>query len=148
MRVNCKPRPIQKPNPVFPKETFSWVPVLNVKLIYKHSPPTKWFECIVDSGSGVCIFHADVCKSLGIRKVESGIKNTLGGVIVGATGLMYYHKVKILVGSERIETMAGFSKQLSVAGILGRRGFFENFTVTFDASEYPPFLEVDRVYRA
>jgi len=96
----------------------------------------------------VCIFHADVCKSLGIRKVESGIKNTLGGVIGGATGLMYYHKVKIIIGSERIETMAGFSPQLSVAGILGRRGFFENFTVKFDASEHPPFLEVERVYRA
>ena len=148
MRIDCKVWPLQKPHPAFPKETFSWVPVLKVKLIHKHSPPTKWFECIVDFGSGVCIFHADLCRSLGIRKVESGIEDTLGGVVGGATGLMYYHPIKILIGSQRFATMAGFSKQLTTAGILGRRGFFENFTVKFDASESPPFLEVERVYRA
>jgi len=148
LRVNCKVWPVQNPNPVFPKGTLSWVPVLKVRLIHKHSPPTKWFECIVDSGSGVCIFHADLCQSLGIRKLESGVKDTLGGVIPGATVPMYYHKVTIQVGAERFATMAGFSKQLTTAGILGRRGFFENFTVKFDASESPPFLEVERINRA
>ena len=148
MRVNCKVSPVLKPNPVFPKGTVSWAPVLKVKLIYKHSPPTKWFECIVDSGSAVCIFHADLCKPLGIKKLESGIKDTLGGVIPDAKVPMYYHKVTIQIGAERFAIMAGFAQQLSTGGILGRRGFFENFTVKFDASEYPPFFEVERVHRA
>jgi len=148
LRVNCKVHPIAKPNPVFPKGTVSWVPVLKVKLSRKRSPPTTWLECIVDSGSAVCIFHADLCRPLGIRKVESGVPDTLGGVIHGAKVPMYYHRVTIQVGTERFSTMAGFAKELSTGGILGRRGFFENFTVKFDASEYPPFLEVERIYRA
>lgn len=148
MRVNCKVWPVQKTNPAFPKETFSWVPVLKVKLIHKHSPPTKWIECVVDSGSPWCLFHAQLCRHLGIRKLESGIKEKLGGVIGGATGWMYYHKVTIQIGTQRFATMAGFSKELSTGGILGRRGFFENFTVKFDASESPPFLEVEHIHRA
>ena len=94
------------------------------------------------------MFHADLCKSLGIKKVESGIKDTLGGVIPDAKVPMYYHKVTIQIGTQRFATMAGFSKELITAGILGRRGFFENFTVKFDASESPPFLEIERIHRA
>jgi len=147
LRVNCKVLP-PSPNPAFSKEKFSWVPVLNVKLSHKHSPQTKWLECIVDSGSGICIFHADLCRALGIRKLESGIKDTLGGVIPGVSVPMYYHKVTIQIGTQRFATMAAFSKELITAGILGRRGFFENFTVKFDASESPPFLEVERIHLA
>ncbi len=94
------------------------------------------------------MFHAGVCKSIGIRRVEAGVKDELGGVIGGATAPIYFHKVKIFVGSEQIETMAGFSWQLSVAGLLGRRGFFENFSVHFDPTLSPPIFEVERVHRA
>src|ERR1043166_3120741 len=36
------------------------------------------------------------------------------------------------------EVMAGFSPQLSVAGLLGQVGFFDNFIVTFDYTPHPP----------
>jgi len=68
------------------------------------------------------MFHADFCHSLGI-KLEEGIKAGLGGVVGGAKADLYFHKIKILVGSYQVTTMAGFSKEISVAGLLGRRGF-------------------------
>lgn len=118
-----------------------------MKLIHKHCPPTAWFEAHIDSGSPWCLFHSSFCKSLGI-KLESGIKQELGGIIGSASSPMYFHKVKILIGSDLFETMAGFCPALTVAGILGRRGFFDNFTVTFDPLEYPPQIDIVRLSRA
>jgi hypothetical protein len=46
-----------------------------------------------------------------------------------------------------LEVMAGFLKDFGIGALLGRRGFFENFTVKFDHSTSPPTLEVDRVAR-
>lgn len=147
MRVNCKVWPLANPHPAFPTERFHWAPLLNIKLTHQHSPPTKWLECFVDSGSPSCMFHASLCRPLGIERLEDGIEDTLGGIIGGPTAPMYYHKVKLLVGSEQVTTMAAFSWDLSVAGILGRRGFFDNFVVTFDATGVPPVLELNRIYR-
>jgi hypothetical protein len=93
------------------------------------------------------MFHAGYCRSLGIR-LEEGIKTDLGGVIGGAIAPLYFHRIKILVGSYQVTTMAGFSDKLSVAGLLGRRGFYDNFIVKIDSSTDPPFFELDKINRA
>lgn len=92
------------------------------------------------------MFHAGLCRSLGIR-LEDGIRSDLGGVIGGALVPIYFHKIKILVGTDQVTTMAGFADQLSVAGLLGRRGFFENFTVKIDSAPNPPWFELDKINR-
>lgn len=92
------------------------------------------------------MFHADFCRSLGI-KLEDGIKSELGGIIGGASAPMYYHQMKILIGSSQLQTMVGFSQALSVAGLLGRRGFFDNFIFTLDGTVSPPVFEVEKLNR-
>jgi hypothetical protein len=64
------------------------------------------------------MFHADLCRHLGIS-LEDGIKADLGGVVGGAKADLYFHKIKILVGGYQVTTMAGFSKNITVAGLLG-----------------------------
>jgi hypothetical protein len=93
------------------------------------------------------MFHAGFCRSLGIT-LHDGIKSALGGIIGGKVVPIYFHKIKILVAGQQIEIMAGFSEQLSVAGLLGRRGFFENFIVRIDASSNPPSFDVEKIHRA
>ena len=93
------------------------------------------------------MFHAGFCRSLGI-KLEDGIQSDLGGVIGGQLRPMYFHKVKILVGGEQFHTMVGFSEHLSVAGLLGRRGFFENSIVKIDSSTNSPHFELEKIHRA
>ena len=44
-----------------------------------------------------------------------------------------------------IEVFAGFSKKLSVVGILGRGGFFDRFHVRFDHSKSPPEFEIEKI---
>ena len=85
--------------------------------------------------------HAGLCHSLGIRRLEDGVKDDLQGVIGGPRAPMYFHKVKIIVYGESFETMAGFSSAIAVTGLLGRRGFFENFAVKIDASTSPPYCK-------
>ena len=147
MKFPCKVFPLEEPHPAFPKAASSWAPIVPVRLSHRHSPPTKSIECWIDSGADVGIFHAGLCHSLVIRRVEDGVKEDLGGVIGGPKAPMYFHKVKILVFGDFFETMAGFSKDLSVTGLLGRRGFFENFIVKIDASGSPPICEIEKIHR-
>jgi hypothetical protein len=93
------------------------------------------------------MFHADFCRSLGI-KLEEGIKSELGGIIGGAKCPIYFHPVKILAGASQVQTMVGFSDSLSVAGLLGRRGFFDNFIFTLDGTTHIPAFEIEKLNRA
>jgi hypothetical protein len=93
------------------------------------------------------MFHAGFCRSLGIR-LESGIRGDLAGVVGGKKADLWFHRIKILIGGYQVTTMAGFSDQLSVAGLLGRRGFFEEFIVKIDSSTNPPSFDLDKINRA
>jgi hypothetical protein len=137
--------PTPVPHPAFPDETFHWAPIINVRLIHKHAPPTKTIECWVDSGSHVCLFRASLCHSLGIKRVEDGIKEEFGGIFGDHRQPVYFHKVKIIIVGEQFDTMAGFSHHLSVVGILGRRGFFQNFVTKIDSSQNPPVIELQKI---
>ena len=121
------------------------MPFLTVSLIIGHAQ-TKKFEAIVDSGSCTCLFHADIGKAHGL-KLKDGPKGPLGGVVGGAKGEVYYHKVKLCVAGQIIPINAGFSETLSVAALLGRHGFFEHFSVFFDPANDPPGFEITRIYR-
>lgn len=144
MRVAYKPFPTT-PHPAFPKQDTVWWPVLNLVIFYRHNRSRR-IEAIVDSGSQQCLFHAGIGEALGMN-VDDGVEGPLGGVIGGATGKVYYHKIRLLVAGESIEIMAGFSHQLSVPGLLGQIGFFDNFIVTFDWTPHPPCLDVQRIQR-
>lgn len=121
MHIPYKVVPIDRPVPGFPNEPFYWFPILVVKIIVNHAP-TKRFEAFVDSGSGSCLFHSDIGRAVGL-KVENGEEGPLRGVIGGAKGKVYYHRIKLVVTDQMLSIVAGFSDELSVAGILGRYGF-------------------------
>ena len=147
MRFPCEILPGLGNRPAFPNESQAWAPILNTRLSHQHSPPTKSLACWIDSGADACIFHAGICHSLGIRRLEDGVKDSLQGVIGGPAGLLYFHKISIFVFGDSFETMAGFSPDLAVTGLLGRRGFFDNFIVKFDASTSPPYCEIEKIHR-
>lgn len=110
-----------------------------------HSPPSKRFEALVDSGASRCIFHAQLGKAVGFD-VESGeVEETIG--ISGRPSLIYLHKISLYAAGQIISIHGGFSYEIPIAGVLGRRGFFENFKVTFDASTSPLTFDLERIYR-
>jgi hypothetical protein len=109
----------------------------------KHSPPSKRFEALIDSGASRCIFHADLGKAVGfdVRKGEE--EHTYG--ISGQPSMLYLHKISLYVAGQPVTITGGFSYDIPLAAVLGRRGFFDNFKITFDSSANPPFFELDRI---
>jgi hypothetical protein len=140
-----------KPYPAGPHdkpfgEKQIWWPIVPVRLVdQKMHVKTMSFHAVVDSGSSACLFHADFLKPFKIN-LKSGIEGFLGGIGKGTAIPVYYHDIHILVGMDwKIGVRAGFSEELSVAGVLGRIGFFDAFLVTFDHSEIPPVLDIVRI---
>jgi hypothetical protein len=59
---------------------------------------------------------------------------------------VFLHEVTIYIPGGPITTVAGFSDQASVAGLLGMLGFFEHFKILFDSTYLR--VELDRHFRA
>jgi|SRR5579872_102529 len=147
MKKNYTRFPLDPPHPAFRKEVAAWMPILQVRVGYNHKQ-TPRMPAVVDSGSPYCFFQSSVAEYLGID-VERGIEDSVGGITKGAPEPVYFHKVQVYVEADWIiNIMAGFCKKLSVAAILGRNGFFDNFHTQFDHSGNPPVLEIRRIERA
>lgn len=123
------------------------MPVLPVQLSYKHGPKTNRFDAVVDSGADDCLFRSDIGAAIGIP-IEKAPKHYVIGVVDGQKIEVFYHHVNLWVGADMIRITAGFSKTMSVAALLGRRGFFENYIVQFDSSTDPPTFDIQRLGRA
>lgn len=126
-----------------------WWAVLPVQISNpaKHSPPTRKFEAIVDSGASFCIFHSSIGRAIGLS-IEKGEEDQTTGVS-GSPTKIYVHHVSLHVpGGHIFKIRAGFTDQLPLAGLLGRTGFFEYFKIIFDPSTTPPGFELERIYRA
>ena len=144
MKKNYTRLPLDQTNPAFTGETTTWLPLLNVRVGFNHKQ-TPRIPAIVDSGSQCCLFRAGLAEYLGID-LKKGIEGTMGGLSHGMREPVFYHHVKLYVESDWvIDITAGFIKKLSVAGILGRNGFFDNFKVGFDQSLTPPIVEIERI---
>lgn len=145
LRVPYRSYPVSKPSKAFGQE-IHWWPVLPVRLASQSQAHImKPFHAVVDSGSSACLFHAEFLKPLGLN-LNDGIEDSLGGVGTRASIPVFYHDIWILFGIDwKIGVRAGFSEELSIAGLLGRFGFFDAFRVTFDHSVHPPAFEIDKI---
>jgi hypothetical protein len=107
-------------------------PVIPVKL--KSASENFDYEALVDSGADICIFHSEIGELLGID-VPKGKPYEIFGV-GGKASIYYLHKIMIEVGNRRYEIEAGFMPSVSGHmmrhGIVGQKGFFDNFIVKFD----------------
>lgn len=136
--------PAAEDDPLVRKDGKIWLPILSVKLIRTHLY-TPSILAVVDSGSPCCIFRFDLAEILGLD-IASGEVGSMAGIIAGAGAKIYYHNVKLQVESDWVVAIkAGFMRELPVVGLLGRKGFFENFKVLFDHSVHPPEVEITRI---
>ena len=114
---------------VFPDRPSVLLPRIKIVLRYQ-SKKCKIFA-LVDSGADYCLFPKDVADLLGIN-VKEGPRLLITG-IGGGQIPFYFHEIDILLDKFSIKTHAGFATTgIGTSGLLGQRGFFENFVVTFD----------------
>lgn len=119
----------RNPSPAFP-DARSWlVPIIPIKIRYED----KEFNVdgLADSGSSGCIFPQMLGLGLGID-VKKGPSQKIHG-LGGATIIAHFHEVTLQLGRHSWKTYVGFSPyELGVGCLLGQRGFFSQFRVTFD----------------
>jgi len=106
-------------------------PVIPIEITKKRlNFPT---EALLDTGADFSIFSGEIGRALGI-KIDEGVSHEIIGV-GGAVTKGYIHKIGITVPGFTTYTSWGFfSNQLNDMhpSILGQRGFFENFKVSFE----------------
>ncbi len=107
------------------------------------------YEALVDSGSDRTILPAAIAELLNIDLTnEPTSVHYVGGVVAGERRPVYFHPVQIEIGElggPSYMTTAGFMPEFSKSGygLLGRRGFFDEFTfVKFKEAEH--MLEIGR----
>lgn len=106
-----------------------------VEITVGHEGSKEAYLTLVDSGADINVFSSSLAYDLGID-----LKNGDPLTVRGATGeaeTFYVHPVTITVGGVTFETEAAFADipHLELAGLAGQRGFFDQFTVTFNFRE-------------
>lgn len=107
--------------------------IIPIRISYKHK--SAKYAALIDSGADFCIFDAHIGEYLGID-VTSGEKETFGGVQEAGLATAYFHEVDMTIGGWEYKTIVGFSYDIAKHGygILGQKGFFSLFKITFDYS--------------
>jgi hypothetical protein len=106
---------------------------LHVKLSLPGPCAVKTFnvQAVVDSGASQCVFHADFARALGLD-LTAGSRAVIQGIGGATDG--WVHKVCIHFpdDDQPVTTHAAFREGIKYGGLLGMKGFFEHFIVTFD----------------
>jgi len=89
------------------------------------------------------MFHAEIGRFIGLD-IKAGILEKTNGI--GGLTDSYLHDITLYIPGGPVQVKAAFKEDLPVAGLLGMNGFFEHFTVTFDAAGQ--FCQLDRHYRS
>lgn len=133
------------PDSFGPPGSFLYSAVLNVQaaLPTPNAPRSKRFEAIIDSGATRCLFHSDLATHLGLD-VKTGEREVTQGISGSET--LYLHEITLYLPGGAVQTRVGFKDKLPVAGLLGMKGFFDFFRVTFDPDLKA--CELQRLYRA
>lgn len=105
-------------------------PVIPIEINYKNKSVP--YEVLIDSGADFCIFDAQIGDILGIL-VEKGEPGEVAG-ITGQKGPIYFHLLTIKIGGWEYDIKAAFLRSIGPYGygVVGQRGFFDNFVVKFD----------------
>lgn len=106
-------------------------PVIPVTI--EHEGRKVTYEALIDSGADISIFDTELGELLGIN-VESGLLQQVSGVGGGSTEPIYLHEVTVRIGEYAFSSAVAFKQNFSRFdhGVLGHRGFFEQFAVKFD----------------
>ncbi len=94
------------------------------------------YFALIDSGADFCIFDGEIGEYLGLA-VKIGKKINFGGVQELTGAVAFLHEVILSVGGVETKILLGFSFDIAKHGfgLLGQKGFFENFVVKFDLAK-------------
>lgn len=105
-----------------------------IPVVLKNKELEVGYHVLVDSGADLCLFDAEIGEQIGLD-IKKGKPLEIFGV-GGKASVFYLHKVTIEVGGWPYTIEAGFMEHVGLRtmpyGLVGQKGFFENFIVRFD----------------
>lgn len=105
-----------------------------IEIVLRYGGKLIRYEVLIDSGADLCIFDEEIGNYLGIN-VRKGEPREVFGV-GGKCSIFYIHPITIEVGGWPYKINAGFmpnvAGKIMPYGLVGQKGFFENFVVKFD----------------
>ena len=106
-------------------------PIIPIEVIYKGK--SVKYHALIDSGADINIFHKEIGDILDID-IEKGRHGLVSGVVQTEPQDYFFHSVTIKVGGWEYTTEVAFMPSLSKNGhgLLGQKGFFNLFKITFD----------------
>lgn len=123
-----------------PDGNLVWLPIVSVRVKCNKMAVPIWG--LLDSGADITLLSASFAQLFQID-LRKGKSTELFGVLEGSGFRAYLHQVNLSVkdlGS--VDTVVAFtnSEKYPDHMILGRRGFFDHFTITF--REYSKQVEI------
>ena len=106
-------------------------PIIPIQMGLTEQSATRGYLALIDSGADICLFSPEVALEIGIKDVTKGPKSSVSGVVAGAKSDYYMHRVVIKIGGWPFAMDVAFMPDFTRLGygILGEKGFFENFIV-------------------
>jgi hypothetical protein len=91
------------------------------------------YGALIDSGADFCMLDGAVGEYIGID-VRAGERFEFGGVEESVGSEAFFHTIRMNVGGYEFSAKVGFSYNIANHGfaILGQKGFFDVFIVSFD----------------
>lgn len=107
-------------------------PVIPIHL--KYGTKGLLYGALVDSGADVCLFDRQIGEALGIDVGKGERYEVLG--IGGGSAVYRMHEVTLIVAEQKCKVSVGFDENESDTeshyGIIGQKGLFDRFRVSFD----------------
>lgn len=110
---------------------YSVLPLINVNISYQSKSIIS--RALIDSGADVNLINSQFAKPLGFD-YRTGTKSSLKGIVNQSIDI-YLHDIEFelpRVSRKRIVMSFGFINSPTVGILLGQKGFFDNFKVTFE----------------
>ncbi len=121
----------------FPERPFISLPLLKFGIRYKDK--SLKLSALVDSGADVSLFPMDIAEALEINLSKAGSFSLIS--VSGQAITVKLHEIEMMFDKYSFKIPVGFStaaggaRNFGAAGIIGHRGFFDRFIVSFHSKE-------------
>lgn len=113
---------------------WEYEPKIEVVFINPKNGKSVEVLCLIDSGAGATILNAEFAEVLGID-LTSGKPHPYMGISEKAPAYDHPVEMRLKQDTHTYRIICSFMPGLTTTGLLGQRGFFEHYKVTFELSK-------------
>ncbi|MBE2219679.1 MAG: retroviral-like aspartic protease [Ignavibacteria bacterium] len=121
---------------------YSELPLINVTISFGGRSITS--RALIDSGADINLINAQFAKPLGFD-YKTGVRTSLKGIVNQSIDV-YKHVLELEIPRLTVKKVSmefGFIDSSTVGILLGQKGFFDNFKITFE--KYNNYFRIEEI---